>query len=367
MGGLFIEYVNVMQQVLIIGGGVIGCATALALATAGCRVTLIERGALGGESSWAGAGLLSPLLPWHYRDEVTRLTDWSRALYPGWIDGLRATSGVDPEYRACGMLVLPPYDRRAAVAWMGAHGQPIEEISARVVPDLAILDESALWMSQVAQVRNPRLLQALHQALLQHGVQICEQTAVTGWQATPNRINSVETTQGAMTADVFVLTAGAWSGELLRELGADIPIKPVRGQIVLFKTDPGRLKQVVYYDGLYIIPRDDGHILVGSTLEDVGFDTGVTEEARVNLIGRASELLPFLKQTPVAAHWSGLRPGSPDNIPIMARHPTIENLYLSSGHFRYGVTMAPASAQFMANLILGLPNPIDAAPYRWPN
>ena len=352
------------RHICIIGGGVIGCATALALADAGERVTLIERGGLGAEASWAGAGLLSLLLPWQYREEVARLAQWSRALYPEWIAAL---SGIDPEYRRCGMLVLPPYDLVQAQNWAAANGETFAEISARSLDPQLIFDTTALWMPRVAQVRNPRLLQALHQTLLQHGVKIFEQTEVTDWHVPSTRLNSVTTTQGVKIADVFVVAAGAWSGELLRELGADIPIKPVRGQIVLLKSDPGRLKQVVYQDGLYIIPRDDGHILIGSTLEDVGFDTGVTEVARINLIGRASELLPFLKQTPVVAHWSGLRPGSPDNIPIMARHPSIENLYLNSGHFRYGVTMAPASAQFMANLILGLANPIDAAPYRWPS
>jgi glycine oxidase len=354
------------QHICITGGGVIGCATALALATAGCRVTLIERGELGGESSWAGAGLLSPLLPWHYRDEVTRLTDWSRALYPAWIGDLQAASGVDPEYRTCGMLVLPPYDRAAALAWPVASGEPAQEISARsMLPALAV-DDSALWMSQVAQVRNPRLLQALRLALLRHGVQILEHTAVTGWRATPTRIDAVTTAQGVITADAFVLAAGAWSRELLGEWGAQILIKPVRGQIVLFKSEPGRLRQIVYRDGLYIIPRDDGHILAGSTLEDAGFDKGVTEAARSDLTRRATELLPFLAQTPMAGQWAGLRPGSPDNIPVMARHPSIENLYLSSGHYRYGVTMAPASAQLMANLVLGRSNPIDVSPYRWP-
>ena len=212
-------------------------------------MTLIERGALGGESSWAGAGLLSPLLPWQYPDEVMRLTDWSRALYPAWIGDLYAASGVDPEYRTCGMLVLPPYELTVARAWMNAHGQPVQELAARsLLPDLAV-DESALWMSQVAQVRNPRLLRALHQALVQRGVEIFEHTAVTGWQASPQCIKSVSTAQGAFAADEFLVAAGAWSGELLRELGADIPIKPVRGQIVLFKIEPGRLKHVVYRDG----------------------------------------------------------------------------------------------------------------------
>lgn len=354
------------HQICIIGGGVIGCASALELATAGCHVTLIERVTLGAESSWAGAGLLSPLLPWHYPDEVTRLTDWSRALYPAWVEGLQAASGVDPEYRTCGMLVLPPYDRAAALAWAGVNGEPVQEVSAcSMLPALAVGD-SALWMPQVAQVRNPRLLQALRQALLQHGVQILEHTEVTGWRATPTRIEAVNTAQGAITADEFVLATGAWSREVLGEQGAEIPIKPVRGQIVLFKSDPGRLRQIVYRDGLYIIPRDDGHILVGSTLEEVGFDKGVTEAARIDLCQRAIELLPFLAQMPVVGHWAGLRPGTPDNIPIIDRHPRIENLYLNAGHYRYGVTMAPASAQLMANLILGHPNPIDVTPYRWP-
>lgn len=359
--------IDLKHPICIIGGGVIGCATALALATAGRRVTLIERGTLGGESSWAGAGLLSPLLPWHYPDTVTRLTDWSRALYPDWITDLRAASGIDPEFRVCGMLVLPPYDRAAALAWAAASGEPVQELSARsMLPALAV-DDSALWMSCVAQVRNPRLLQALRQALLRHGVQILEQTAVTGWRSTPSRIEAVITAQGAIAADEFVLAAGAWSRELLGERGEAVPIRPVRGQILLFKSEPGRFKQIVYRDGLYIIPRDDGHILVGSTLEEAGFDKGVTEAARSDLSRRAVELLPFLEQTPMVGHWAGLRPGSPDNIPIMARHPSIENLYLSSGHFRYGVTMAPASAQLMANLILGRPNPIDVTTYRWPS
>lgn len=354
------------RYICIIGGGVIGCATALALATESCRVTLVERGALGGESSWAGAGLLSPLLPWHYADAVTRLTEWSRALYPAWVDELQVASGIDPAYRVSGMLVLPPYDVSAARAWATSHAESVQELAARsILPDLAGKN-SALWMSQVAQVRNPRLLQALRHALLRGGVQILENTEVTGWREARGRVDGVTTTQGEIAADEFVFATGAWSRTVLGERGANIPIHPVRGQIVLFKSAPGRLKQIVYCDGLYIIPRDDGHILVGSTLEEAGFDKSVTIAARVDLTQRAVALLPFLGETPVVGHWAGLRPGSPDNIPIMGRHPSLENLYLSSGHFRYGVTMAPASAQLMANLILGRPNPIDVSPYQWP-
>ena len=353
------------QQVVIIGGGIIGCATALALATAGCRVTLIERGALGGEASWAGAGLLSALLPWDYREEVMRLVDGSRALYPEWVRALSA-SGIDPEYRTSGLLVLPPYDVEKAWAWARAGGEPLVELAARTVEPMLACDTSALWMPQVAQVRNPRLLRALRRMLALRGVEIREATPVSGWVQSGLRITGARTPQGIMEADTFIAAAGAWSSAVLGEWGAALPIKPVRGQIVLYKTTPGRLRHMLYRDGLYIIPRDDGHVLVGSTLEDVGFDKQVTAAARETLTQGAVELLPWLKDTPIAGHWAGLRPGTPDNIPLIGRHPQIENLFINSGHYRYGVTLAPASAQLMTDMVLGRPSAFDPQPYRWP-
>ena len=366
MSGLFSGYFNVARHVVIIGAGVIGCATALELSTAGSRVTLIERGTLGGEASWAGAGLLSALLPWDYRAEVTQLVDASRALYPEWVQMLR-TSGVDPEYRNSGLLVLPPYDLSKARAWARAGGESLEEIAARTLEPALAFDTPALWMPQIAQVRNPRLLRALRQLLAQRGVEIREATPVTGWEQTGSRIAGVETPHGAVKADAFIVAAGAWSGTVLGEWGATLPIKPMRGQIVLYKTAPGRLRRMLYRDGLYIIPRDDGHVLVGSTLEDVGFDKRVTDAARASLAQNAAEWLPWLKDTPIVGHWAGLRPGTPDNMPIIGRHPRIENLFINSGHYRYGVTLAPASARLLADLVLDRHSAFDPRPYCWPD
>lgn len=353
------------QSVLIIGGGVIGCASALALVQAGCRVTLVERNALGSESSWAGAGLLSALLPWDYRAELVHLLGQSRAMYPAWVEGLRA-SHVDPEYRASGLLVLPPYDLVNALSWAGSFDESVEELSAqRMEPSLAC-HSLALWMPQVAQVRNPRLLQALRGALTQHGVIVHEGAPITGWRSVDGRITGAQTPQGMLEADSFVIAAGAWSGEILGEWGVTLPIKPMRGQIVLFKSTPGRLRHMLYCDGFYLIPRDDGHILAGSTLEDVGFDKQVTHTARLSLIQRATELLPWLQDMPVIAHWAGLRPGSPDNMPIIGRHPEIENLFVNSGHYRYGVTLAPASAQGLADLMLERNSQFNLSAFCWP-
>jgi glycine oxidase len=357
------------QSVLIIGGGIIGCASALALAQAGCKVTLVERATLGAESSWAGAGLLSALLPWDYRDALVRLLDQSRAMYPAWLEGLRS-SGIDPEYRSSGLLVLPPYDLSEALHWAHSSAELVEELPARhLEPSLAV-DSAGLWMPQVAQVRNPRLLRALRIILAQRGVTVHEGTPITAWRSAGERITGAQTPQGVLEADHYVIAAGAWSGAALGTLGgehgAQLPIKPMRGQIVLYKSTPGRLRHMLYCDGFYLIPRDDGHILAGSTLEDAGFDKQVTDTARHSLMQRATALLPWLHDVPVVAHWAGLRPASPNNMPIISRHPEIENLFINSGHYRYGVTLAPASAQALADLMLGRDSRFDLSAFRWP-
>ena len=342
----------------------IGCATALELATAGCAVTLIERGRVGAEASWAGAGLLSALLPWDYRREVMDLLEWSRRLYPAWVASLDATTDV--EFRVSGLLVLPPYSRDAAHAWADQYDQTAEDIYAReVAPELAF-DSPALWMPKIAQVRNPRLMQALRHTLNARGVRVCEGVALEKLLVDGAHVTGIETSTGTVTADTFVLAAGAWSTDLLKDYRAAASIKPMRGQIVLYKDSPGRLPTILYRDGYYLIPRDDGHILVGSTLEDVGFDKSATVEARELFTARARDLLPWLGHAQQVAHWAGLRPATPENIPVISRHPQLENLYLNSGHYRYGVTMAPASARLLADLLLNRPSQLDPGPYAWP-
>lgn len=353
-----------VRDVCIVGGGVVGCALALELSNAGARVALVERGRLGTESSWAGAGLLMPLLPWHYREAVVRLAQWGRALYPAWTAMLHAASGIDPEYRVSGMLVLPPFDAAPAQAWAAQANEPLEIGPARQRESALSSDCEALWLPAVAQVRNPRLMQALGAALRARGVEILEHTAARAWRIEGERVAGLMTDSDMLTAASYVIAAGAWSAALVED--AKVPIKPVRGQIVLLKSSPGRLRRVLYCDGLYVIPRDDGHLLIGSTLEDVGFDKSATGAARADLLARASVWLPWLAELPVAGHWAGLRPGSPDNMPIIGRHPRLANLYMSSGHFRYGVTMAPASAKLLADQLLGRAGCAETGAYAWP-
>ena len=316
------------KKIIVVGGGIVGCLTALALNERGCQVTLVERNVVAaqtsGESSWAGAGILFPLLPWMYKDEVNQLAMAGAALYPKICERLLTKTGIDPQYIQSGLQLLQPFDQSTAINWCEQYQVPVQ------------INSLGLFLPSVAQVRSPNLLQALKQLIIQQNIKLLEHTQLLPL-ANVNTINGWETNTGKMlTADAFVVTSGAWSFELLKETAAKLDIKPMRGQILLFENVPEMPKNIIYQNGFYLVPRRDGLLLAGSTLEDVGFDTCTTLEVKQDLKIKAENILPSLKQATIRKHWSGLRPGTPDNLPTIAVHPTIKNLYLNTGHFRYG-------------------------------
>jgi glycine oxidase len=364
------------RDVIVIGGGIAGLSSAYALLRLGASVTVLERNFCGGEASWAGGGILSPLLPWDYSDPVTQLTRLSNKLFPEFIEALKGETGVDPEYQSSGMLVVPnfsgePKDARdaAAEAWCTRHAFPMRRIRSHDVAPALVRDDAALWLPEVCQVRNPRLLRALRKAISLHGGTIIEHAEVTSLKIESGVVQSISTARGdKYTAADYIVAAGAWSSQFLSEYALKLDIWPVRGQILLFKAQPDLLRTIVLQgqDNFYLIPRQDGHILAGSTLEEVDFDKRPTSSARKDLLAKARALVPALTEEILVGQWAGLRPGSPDNIPVIDRHPAIANLYINSGHYRYGVTMAPGSAHLLSNLILKKPQPLDITPYRWP-
>lgn len=349
------------SEVLIIGAGIIGLSSALGLLQRGAKVTLLERGVAGGESSWAGGGILSPLCPWDYSDAVTRLTAHGAALFPAWAESLHAATGIDPEYVVSGMLILQPFDEQSARQWCAAHGARLEWVRDT--------RHDALLMPDVAQVRNPRLVQALRQQVEALGGRIIEQCAVHELLTEQGSVTGLATSAGMFSAQSYIVTAGAWSKEVLGRYALQLDIKPMRGQMLLFKFAAPPLPHIVLQRDLYMIPRRDGHLLVGSTMEDVGFDKNITQTATADLRQRAQTVLPRLCDMPLAKQWAGLRPASPHNIPTIGRHPHLKNIYINSGHFRYGVTMAPASAEILLNEMTGQPQALDVAPYQagWGN
>ncbi|HZW23932.1 MAG TPA: glycine oxidase ThiO [Gallionella sp.] len=346
---------------LIIGGGAVGLTSAQALLQMGYRVTLVERGMTGQEASWAGGGILSPLCPWDYGEAVTQLALRGMSMFDEAAMLLQASTGIDPEYRRCGMLVLPPLREALALEWCANH-----QFAAQQVELAELFDGQqgrGVLLPDVAQVRNPRLLQALRERVMLFGGNIVEQREVLGFEVAGDRVTALRTTQGNLAADAYVVAAGAWGKVLLGELGSGLEVKPVRGQILLFKFDAPPFDRILLKENLYFIPRQDGHVLVGSTLEDAGFDKSVTAEARTSLLQGVRELFPAWPE-PIR-QWAGFRPGSPDNIPTIGRHPYLANLYANTGHFRYGVTMSLASAELLVNEIEGEPQPFDTAAYRW--
>lgn len=352
------------HNVVIIGAGVAGLSVALTLLQRGHRVTLLECGQAGSESSWAGGGILSPLLPWEYADSVTALALRSMGRYAAWVSSIEQLAGQEAEFWRSGMLALGVTSPVYAKAWCAAHGISATQNVCSPANTLGT-DENMLLLPEIAQVRNPRLIAVMRAAIGRMGGALIENYRATGVRIIAGRVAAVQTESDEMVADSMVIATGAWAGMNLGALKPPPNIRPIRGQMLLFKLEPGVLDTIVYRHGLYLIPRRDGHILVGSTLEDAGFDKSTDLPTRQRLHAEAAELLPRLRSIEPVRHWAGLRPGSPDNIPIIDRHPDFDNVFVNTGHYRYGVTMAPASAELLVDLMEGKTPALDPTPYRW--
>lgn len=360
------------QDIIIIGAGIIGLATAERLLIQGAKVTILERDKAGKEASWAGGGILSPLFPWDYSDAVARLASYSARQFPAWVSVLQQTSGIDPEYEISGMLILPPFDGETARLWCSKQEINMEQHSAcnihsannNIEVHVQRSQDNALFLPDIAQIRNPRLLRALRSRVELLGGKIIENCAVNHFKIAHQHIQAVDSSCGEYAADYYIVCAGAWSKEILGIHALGLNIRPVKGQMLLFKFDMPPVRSIIVQNDIYLIPRRDGHLLIGSTLEDTGFDKQTTVAVRDYLLQRAQAIFPTLKGMPLKQQWSGLRPASPENIPTIGRHPDIRNLLINSGHFRYGVTMAPASAEMLVNEITGASQPFDTTPYQ---
>lgn len=355
------------MRIVIIGGGIIGLLTARELALAGQAVTVVDQGAIGGEASWAGGGILSPLYPWRYPEPVNLLAHWSQHYYQDLARELIREAGLDPEWTPSGLLVLDQTEHEEARSWAAGYGLPCETINARecteLEPELHSPGAMALWFPSLAQIRNPRLVKSLAASCRALGVELQASTRVTGVTLRGSRVTRVETETGSLDADRVVVASGAWSARLVSSLGMQLPVRPVRGQMILYRARPGQLRHINLYQGHYLIPRQDGHILVGSTLEEVEFDKSTTEDARLQLTQFAVELFPFLEELPIETQWAGLRPGSPNGIPYISQVPGVDGLYLNTGHFRNGVVLGLASARLLADILLARSPILDPGPY----
>lgn len=357
-----------MADILIIGGGVIGLSIAYELAGQGGSVQVLERGAFGQESSWAGAGMIIPADPQRAISHEARLRAESFVRWPTWSRELFEETGIDNGFLSCGglhvslsELQMSSADASSDLAQcaqdLRSDGVVVEELNGerlrRLEPNLNCEISHAIHLPQMCQVRNPRHLKALIAACHARGVVMTSGAAVTGFERQGSRIAAAQTALGAFCADKFVVCGGAWSQSILAAVGWPLEIEPVRGQIVLLENLRKPLQHIVEVGVRYLVPRADGKILVGSTEEWTGFDKGNTAESVAELIRFATDLVPVLKSARVDRFWSGLRPHAKRGSPYMGQVPEIDNLFVAAGHFRSGLMLSPITGLLMRQLLLG--------------
>jgi glycine oxidase len=342
---------------IVVGAGLLGMLSARVLRAAGFSVVLLERGEAGREASWAGGGILSPLIPWQYADAISELVVWSQRYYPVLVDELREQTGIDAEWVKSGLLFIDtPLDdgiREWAARYQCRVQSVNEEQTRQLEPAVSVSAANSLLLPDVAQIRNPLLCAAMSKLIKLHGVDLHEHAEVTELVIRSNSIQGVKTRRGEFAAERVVIAGGAWSPLIMQQAGLSLAVEPVRGQMIMFEAPPGLLRHITMHNDHYLIPRQNGLVLAGSTLEYTGYNKETTQAARDELRDKAISLVPALSGYKIIKHWAGLRPGTSAGIPFIGEHPQIRGLYLNTGHFRNGVVMAPASAQLLLDCVLG--------------
>lgn len=361
-----------MPDVAIVGGGVVGCACAWMLARAGASVALYERGRLAGEASGASAGILAPLAESDSPGPFARLAVAGLTAFREEIERLVEESGIDPEYRRCGVLRMALEEADAASLRTAARWQTNEALGLRWLDatQLAELEPAlapshgALISAEEGMVRPALLTRALATAAARNGARLHEQTDVAGPAISGGRVSGVRLGSGVVKAAGHVLVAGgAWSPALAGDGVAALPVFPVKGQYALLNIVPRPLRHVVFAGEGYLVPRVDGTIYAGATQEDAGFDRRVTAAGVGSVLEMARAILPALGEAEVVGSGAGLRPGSADGLPTLGAAPGVAGLFIAAGHFRNGVLMSLITGRLMADLILGGEPSLPLAPF----
>jgi glycine oxidase len=353
-----------MSNIIVIGGGVIGLSIAYELANRRHQVTLIERDRLGQKSSWAGAGIITPSNAATAIHPLEKLEAISTELHIDWSQRLLRETGIDNEFQRCGGLYLArTRGEQAAIAGLRHdwHERRIayenwdpQRCKSRV-PNLSIESlQEALFVPDEFQLRNPRHLQALAAACRMLGVQILEGEEqiklVVGDGA---RVMEVQLGNRVLKADYYSIACGAWSAEIFKPFEIRLPVTPVRGQVALFCLAKPLDAPIINEGTRYLVPRRDGHVIAGATIEEVGFDSRTVAEDIAQLVHWAQSLIPDCNQQRLVKSWAGLRPGSYDGFPYLGWVTESSNALVAAGHFKAGLHLSTGTAVAIADLIEG--------------
>jgi glycine oxidase len=354
-------------KILVVGGGIIGCSLAYELTKAGCAVTLLERATPGGEASSAAAGVLSPLAEASHAAS-SRLAVASWRLYPAVVRELHVATGVDVELTTRGTIhplftVDDIRDAAARAEWAINRQLTVEAWDSADLrtrePAMSTSVRGAMFVKSDHWVNNQRLVVAYAQAAVAAGVALISGCAVSRVIVEDGRARGVMADGDRFEADAVVLTTGAWTAELVASFGGRLPVEPRRGQMVALGHVPPVLIHCVHANDVYLVPRPSGELLIGATVERVGFQRAVTAQAVAGLLSAAIELVPALAGLPITRTWFGFRPWAPDGRPILGPWPRVDNLWLATSHYREGILLAPITAQLMTEWIVGGSPSID--------
>lgn len=350
------------MKVVVIGAGVAGLAIGWRLAQAGVQVSVLDRAQPGRAATWAAAGMLAATAETaEAQTPEAELAFRARALWPEFAREIEEVSGARIGYVQCGALMVAADEAEAAHhaqrARADAELSMLTGDEARVLePMLAGSARGALWAPKEAQVDNRVLGDALARALRRAGGTLIANEAVVRIEVLAGRAVAVRTPFGFHEGDAFVLAAGAWSG-LIEGLPQEAvpPVRPVKGEMLALVPPKGAAlpSHVVWGNAVYLVPRG-GRLLVGATLEDAGFDTALSARAEDWLSGQALGVMPGLRDWTIVEHWSGLRPGSPDGLPILGQS-ALPGLFVASGQYRNGILFAPVVADTLRRSVLEQP------------
>jgi len=352
---------NPSSDVIIIGAGIIGCSIAYRLAGAGLQVTVIERGRPGEEASSAAAGMLAPQSEAAHgvTGSFSELCLASHRLYPDFVAELEEETGIKIGYHTTGSIfVASDFIEATALAGLlerqQAADRPANELSAQQVrelePALAETIEIGVYLPEDHHVDNRTLVNALVAAGAGRGVRFLTDTLVMGLEFDDTRVVGVRVPGQVLPGGTVINAAGCWAGLVDQSNRMRLPVRPIRGQMVRLEQRPQPLRHLVHSTGCYLVPWPDGHILVGATVENVGYNKEVTAQGIRQLLDAALKLVPSFESAPIREVWAGLRPDTEDNLPILGTGQ-ISNLVVAAGHFRNGILLAPITAKLITELI----------------
>jgi len=337
---------------IIIGGGIIGMTTARELAMRGSRVAIIDKGCLGKEASWAAGGILSSMRPWVENPASAELSERGKMLYSEYSKSLFSETDIDPEYVRSGLVIADTTHIADINNWAKSRCIKVEQ-KITSPSKLIKIPKQALLLPDIAQLRPPRLLQSLHKSLKQLSVSIYENSEVKDLVIKNNRFEYVKLGKERIAADALIISAGSWSSTILGDPMKEINIRPIHGQMMCLRPAEQNLKTIILDGGHYFIPRLDGHVLIGSTMEDIGFSKKITINAKQELLDWAISIWPDLRSAPIVKHWSGLRPSTKSGHPYIGQLHDYKNICVNAGHFRKGILQAPSSAELLADYLTG--------------